>query len=176
MHGRDRRKNAGRAGQPLTAPQAVRPAARLPWPPLISLAAIAGSIALNLLYPLPYFGSPLADILFAAGWLLVAAALGLGISAVRTLHRHRTTVMPTRASEHLVTSGPFGVTRNPIYLGNAMLTVGIGLISGIAWFFPAALAAAALTQWFAIRPEERHLEARFGKRYRDYSRSVRRWI
>jgi protein-S-isoprenylcysteine O-methyltransferase Ste14 len=176
MHGRDRRKSAGRPGQPVALPQAARAATHLPWPPLLSLAAIAASLALNYFYPLPYLGSPLADILFAAGWLLVAGAVALGLSAVRTLHRHRTTVLPMRAANELVTTGPYAISRNPIYLGIAMATVGIGLITGIVWFFGAAFLAAALTHRLAILPEERHLDARFGKRFRDYRRSVRRWI
>ena len=57
-----------------------------------------------------------------------------------------------------------------------MLTVGIGLISGIVWFLPLALVAAFATQKLAIEREEKHLYARFGKRFRDYAKRVRRWI
>ncbi|TIQ24114.1 MAG: isoprenylcysteine carboxylmethyltransferase family protein, partial [Mesorhizobium sp.] len=41
----------------------------IPWPPVIYLAAIAVSIALGWLYPLPWIGGLLGDILFAAGWV-----------------------------------------------------------------------------------------------------------
>ena len=47
---------------------------------------------------------------------------------MRTMSRHRTTILPHRGSAHLVTDGPFSFTRNPIYLGNTMLTLGIGLL------------------------------------------------
>ena len=149
---------------------------RLPWPPIIYLVAIAVSIALGLLFPLPWISAPLSDILFAAGWLLVAAMVALDFSAMRTMARAKTTIMPNRASEHLVTTGAFSLTRNPIYLGNTLLMIGIGLITGIAWFLPLAFVAAFLTQKLAIEREEKHLEARFGKRYRDYAKRVRRWI
>jgi protein-S-isoprenylcysteine O-methyltransferase Ste14 len=149
---------------------------RLPWPPIIYLAAIAISIALGLLFPLPWISAPLSDILFAAGWLLVAAMVALDFSAMRTMVRAKTTIRPDKASEHLVTTGAFSLTRNPIYLGNTLLMIGVGLITGIAWFLPLAIAAAFLTQKLAIEREERHLEARFGKRYRDYAKRVRRWI
>ncbi|NGO50387.1 methyltransferase family protein [Allomesorhizobium camelthorni] len=149
---------------------------RLPWPPIIYLAAIAISIALGLLFPLPWISAPLSDILFAAGWLLVAAMVALDFSAMRTMARAKTTIMPNRASEHLVTTGAFSFTRNPIYLGNTLLMIGVGLITGIAWFLPLAIVAAFLTQKLAIEREERHLEGRFGKRYRDYAKRVRRWI
>lgn len=149
---------------------------RLPWPPLIYLAAIAASIVLHLVYPLPFIGPPLSDILFAGGGLLIIGVVAIDVSAIRTLQRAKTTVMPHRGSEHLVTEGPFSFSRNPIYLANTMLMFGAGLMSQIVWFFPLGLIAAHLTQKLAIEREEKHLEIRFGKRYRDYSKRVRRWI
>ncbi|HEV2900036.1 MAG TPA: isoprenylcysteine carboxylmethyltransferase family protein [Pseudaminobacter sp.] len=149
---------------------------RVPWPPIIYLIAIAIGIALGLLYPLPWISAPLSDILFAAGWLLVAAMVALDFSAMRTMARAKTTIRPDKASEHLVTTGAFSFTRNPIYLGNTLLMIGVGLITGIVWFLPLAIIAAFATQKLAIEREERHLEARFGKRYRDYAKRVRRWI
>lgn len=149
---------------------------RLPWPPLIYLAAIAASIVLHLIYPLPFIGPPLSDILFAGGGLLIIGVIAIDFSAIRTLQRAKTTVMPHRGSEHLVTEGPFSFSRNPIYLANTMLMFGAGLMSQIVWFFPLGLIAAFLTQKLAIEREERHLEIRFGKRYRDYTKHVRRWI
>src|SRR5688572_760154 len=149
---------------------------RLPWPPLIYLAAIAASIVLHLVYPLPFIGPPLSDILFAGGGLLIIGVVAIDVSAIRTLQRAKTTVMPHRGSEHLVTNGAFSFSRNPIYLANTMLMFGAGLMSQIVWFFPLGLIAAFLTQKLAIEREERHLEIRFGKRYRDYAKRVRRWI
>lgn len=149
---------------------------RLPWPPLIYLAAIAASIVLHLIYPLPFIGPPLSDLLFAGGGLLIIGVIAIDFSAIRTLQRAKTTVMPHRGSEHLVTEGPFSFSRNPIYLANTMLMFGAGLMSQIVWFFPLGLIAAFLTQKLAIEREERHLEIRFGKRYRDYTKRVRRWI
>lgn len=149
---------------------------RLPWPPIVYLLAIAASVALGYAAPLPWIGKPLSDILFAIGWLMVAGAIAIDIGAMRTMRRHKTTIMPNRGSEHLVTDGPFAVTRNPIYLANTMLMFGIGLITGIVWFLPLGLVAAFATQKLAIEREERHLDARFGKRYREYRKKVRRWI
>jgi protein-S-isoprenylcysteine O-methyltransferase Ste14 len=149
---------------------------RLPWPPLVYLAAMAASIALHLLYPLPFIGPPLSDILFAAGALLIVAVVAVDVSAIRALQRAKTTVMPHRGAEHLVTDGAFSFTRNPIYLANTVLMFGAGLLSQITWFFPLALIAAFITQKLAIEREEKHLEMRFGKKYRDYAKRVRRWI
>jgi protein-S-isoprenylcysteine O-methyltransferase Ste14 len=149
---------------------------RVPWPPIIYLSAIAAGILLHMLYPLPWITRPVSDLLFAFGWLLVAATIAIHVTAFRALVRGKTTIMPNKPSEHLVTSGPFSFTRNPIYLANTLLMLGIGLIIGSIWFLLLALLAAFVTQKLAVEAEEKHLADRFGKRYRDYSKRVRRWI
>ena len=148
----------------------------LPLPPLIYVAAIALSIVLHYAYPLPWLSSPLSDILFAAGWLALLAFAALLFTAIRTMTRAKTTINPNAMPDHLVTGGPFSVTRNPIYLADTLLMIGVGLISGIAWFLALAIVAAFATQKVAIEREERWLTEKFGKRYRDYAKRVRRWI
>lgn len=148
----------------------------LPWPPILYLSALAAGVVLHWLVPLPWLLPPLSEFLFAVGWLMAAGGVAIFVAAIRTLRRADTTVMPTRASEHLVTTGPFSFTRNPIYLGNTMVLIGIGLITGILWLILLAPVAALATLKLAIEGEERHLEIRFGKKYRDYAKRVRRWI
>ena len=147
-----------------------------PWPPIVYLAAAALAVGLHLWMPLPWLGTPAADLLFVIGLLLCAFALAIDVFALRTLWRAGTTVMPHRPSAHLVTDGPFSFTRNPIYLGNTLLMIGAGLVAGVLWLVLLAPAAAFATQKLAIEGEERHLADRFGKRYRDYQKKVRRWI
>lgn len=153
----------------------VRPNS-LPWPPIIYLAAIAVSVLLNVLYPARWFGQPLSGILFAIGWLMIAAFVALNISAIRAMRRAGTTVRPDRGTDHLVTDGPFSFTRNPLYLAGVMLLTGIGLVSGVVWFLLFAILAAFAVQKLAIEREERHLQAKFGNIYLDYARRVRPWI
>lgn len=151
---------------------------RIPWPPLLYGAAILAAIGAQFVLPfgLGWIPRPFSDLLFAIGWLVIGGALALDFSAMATLHRARTTVWPNRRSDHLVSSGPYRITRNPIYVGNTMLMIGVGLVSGIAWFILLAFAAALATQKLAIEREEAHLTHRFGKPYRDYMKKVRRWI
>lgn len=148
----------------------------LPWPPILYICAAALAVLAHWLLPLPWIGPPMNELLFAIGWVVVVAAIVMDIAAMRTMARAKTTIMPNRASERLVTSGPFSFTRNPIYLGNTMLMIGAGLITGIAWLVILAPVAAFATQKLAIEREEKHLEARFGKAFRDYAKKVRRWI
>lgn len=158
-----------------SASTASRPGV-VPWPPLIFISAIAISVILNGIYPLPWLWSPLGDILVAFGWLVLLAVAALLFSAVRVMTRAKTTMNPNAAPDHFVANGPFAISRNPMYLANTLLLVGLGLVTGIAWFLPLALLAALLTQKVAIEKEERWLAEKFGKRYRDYAKRVRRWI
>lgn len=149
---------------------------RVPWPPILYLIAIVVAAVLGLLYPLPWITEPISDLLYAMGWLAVAGVVAIYYSAVQTLKRAKTTIRPDRPSEHLVTSGAFSFTRNPIYFANTLLMIAIGLITANVWFVALALIAAFATQKLAIVPEEKHLQARFGKKYIDYAKKVRRWI
>ena len=88
--------------------------------------------------------------------------------------RHNGNAAPGQPAS--VTKGPFSFSRNPIYLGNTVFTIAIGLIFGALWFLPAGLAAAFAAQKLAIEREEQHLSVKFGKQYRDYCKRVKRWI
>jgi protein-S-isoprenylcysteine O-methyltransferase Ste14 len=149
---------------------------RLPWPPIIYLAAIVISIALGVLYPLPWIGGLLEDLLFAIGLLLLLAVASLWFSAFRTMTRAKTTLNPNGIPAHLITTGPFSVSRNPLYLANTLLLVAVGLVGGMGWFVLMAIVAAFATTKLAIEREEKVLAEKFGKRYRDYAKRVRRWI
>ncbi|MDX8521927.1 methyltransferase family protein [Mesorhizobium dulcispinae] len=148
----------------------------IPWPPVIYVVAIALSVVLGMLYPLPWIGDIFGDILVGAGWVALFGVAALWVTAIRTMVRARTTLNPNAEPDHLVTSGPFGITRNPMYLANTLLLIGVSFITGIAWFLLFAFLAAFATQKMAIEKEERMLAAKFGKKYRDYAKRVRRWI
>lgn len=146
-----------------------------PWPPFIYALAVIAAILLGSLVPLPEPALS-ARTTLVAGAGLVIVALCLDVWALTTLFRARTTVMPHRSSAHLVTSGPFRFSRNPIYLGYTLMTLGLGFIFDNSWLFVAAFVAATLTHLIAIRAEERHLIARFGIEFERYCRRTRAWV
>lgn len=149
---------------------------RIPWPPIIYAIALVAGWLFGRALPLPWFGGNAGEMLFAGGVLMILAALAIDFTAMRTMYRARTTILPHRKVDHLMTKGIFAVTRNPIYVANTMLVIGAGLISGIGWYFPLAFVAAYATQKLAIEREEKHLESHFGKAYRDYKKRVKRWL
>lgn len=152
------------------------PAGRIPWPPLIYFAALAAAIVLHVAYPLPWLQGLLRDLLFAIGGIAILAVVGLWATAIRAMKAARTTLNPNGIPEKLLTGGPFAISRNPLYLANTLLLIGIGLIVGGIWFVLAAFLAAFATQKLSIEREEAVLAQRFGKKYRDYAKRVRRWV
>ena len=144
----------------------------IPWPPLLLVASTLCAILLGRLYPLQldFTGIKLLGI------ALIVLALAIDLWAMRTLHEAQTTILPNRGSNHLVDHGPFGYSRNPIYVANMMLLVGMGCFSTNAWFLLMAPMDGILTHLLAIRREESHLLAKFGYRFESYCRKTRRWI
>ncbi len=77
--------------------------------------------------------------------------------------------------EQLVTSGPYAVTRNPMYLGHLIFLSGLTLVTRSPL---AAVTTASLVPWFRKRAlkDERRLVAKFGADYEAYCRRVPRWL
>lgn len=143
------------------------------WPPIIAAIAVIMSLLAELFYKLPFPDGPAYR---SIGMLIVVFVIALDLWSIMTLRAAHTTVMPTRKSTNLVTSGPFRFSRNPIYVGNILLLLGLSLIFSNVWFVLFAMLAAFAIQKFAIDREELHLLALFGAEYEAYCRRVRRWI
>lgn len=145
----------------------------LPWPPMLLVAAAVGAIALGNWLPLAL---PESRFVNWPGLLLAAIGIGFDAWAIVTMRRANTNVLPHRAADRLVSWGPFRLSRNPIYLGNTLLLVGVGLATGNGWFVITAFIAAALVDRLAIRREERHLSSRFGADWVAYAAKTPRWL
>lgn len=159
---------------PTTTAYQARPSS-FPWPPALLVGSLASAICLGYLLPLPWPGlDDLAARIVGLG--IGAGGVVLMIWAIWTMVQARTTLMPHAGAERLVTSGPFVRFRNPIYLADVMILLGIAELTKNIWFVVAAAAFGVLVTWLAIVPEERHLEARFGDDYRSYKQRSRRWI
>jgi protein-S-isoprenylcysteine O-methyltransferase Ste14 len=144
-------------------------------PPVV--AALIGALmwALGRLLPSGQFRFPAQEaaaiVLFGAGLLLLIAAAVQFIAA-------RTTINPLKPANasHLVTTGVFAFSRNPIYLGDLLMLAAFAVWLGNA--FSAALPAAFVWYMnrFQILPEERALSQIFGGAYDAYCSRVRRWL
>ncbi len=149
-------------------------AVRIP-PPLIYLAGIiVASLVHAYVRPMPLmleFGPRLAVSLtfVMLGIVLMAGAVGL-------FKRTGQDPKPWKSTPEIISTGVYRFTRNPMYLGLALLQIGIGAGLENGWivvFVPPVLLAVFRT---AIRHEEAYLEGKFGDVYLEYKRSVRRWL
>lgn len=111
---------------------------------------------------------------FAIGALLVAAGEGIRLWAVR----HIGVISRTRAERlgTLVTTGPYYVVRNPLYIGNLMLWAGFVCIAGLPRMLPAVLLLLTLHYRFISNWEQELLRRGFGDDFLEYAAQVRSWI
>jgi protein-S-isoprenylcysteine O-methyltransferase Ste14 len=161
-------------GEPNGEEAAQRPT-RFPWPPVLIAATLAAAWILERAVPASWPG-PDDRLARIAGYVIGVAGLALMAWALFTLRRARTTVLPHHGVSVLVTNGPFRFRRNPIYLGEVMIFLGLAELTKSVWLLILAPVFALLITWLAILPEERHLEARFGDAFRAYRARTRRWI
>ncbi|MGR3762103.1 methyltransferase family protein [Roseobacteraceae bacterium NS-SX3] len=142
-------------------------------PPAIFAAALAAGLAAELVWPTAYL--PLA-VQLVLGPLLMLAGVLLIRASMQEISRGGTTHDPFAASSALVTSGIYRYSRNPGYLGLAVIQTGIAVLLDSLWIGLAALAACMITSAFVIRLEEKKLLSAFGADYAGYLKSVRRWL
>lgn len=110
------------------------------------------------------------------GWALTLFFVGWNAWSLWLFARHQTGLLPGQTTNTIITEGPFGVSRNPLYLGLLALYLGLALLAPTFWGLVLFPAAVLLVLWGAIRPEERYLHERFGSPYDEYTRRVRRWL
>jgi protein-S-isoprenylcysteine O-methyltransferase Ste14 len=108
--------------------------------------------------------------------LLIGGGLVLMTLAIVEMRKWKTTVIPHQEAAHLVTSGIFKRTRNPIYLGDALILAGFIL----RFDAPLALPLLPVFVWWIERhfiiPEEDRLRRKFRTAWARYERDTRRWI
>ena len=142
-------------------------------PPLIYLGALGVGFGLNAAIG---NGSLPPTVARPVGAGLIVAGAGLMGTFVRAFGRAGTPVDPYTPSQAIVTDGPYRLTRNPGYVGMTLAYAGIAIVSNAPWALVPLPVVVAVIDRAVIAREERYLERKFGARYTDYKRRVRRWI
>jgi protein-S-isoprenylcysteine O-methyltransferase Ste14 len=143
-------------------------------PPLIFLAGLAVGFGLEAL--LPGDASLSGVVRWGLGAVLVVAGVALLASFDRAFRRKGTAAEPWKPTTAIVTSGPYRFTRNPGYIGMALVYVGIALLAEALWVLLPLPVVLAVIDRGVIAREERYLERRFGREYLDYKATARRWV
>jgi protein-S-isoprenylcysteine O-methyltransferase Ste14 len=109
-------------------------------------------------------------LLFVLGLAIFFAGFLLRIWAQMHLHYR----LPIKKA--LTATGPYRLTRNPIYIGNGIILLGLCVLSGLLWFLPIMLVYSMIVYSLVVRYEESHLINKYGAPYEAYLSAVPRWM
>jgi protein-S-isoprenylcysteine O-methyltransferase Ste14 len=117
--------------------------------------------------------APFSWTLAGAGVILTAGGEVLRLWSVH----HIGVISRTRSGRlgPLVTTGPFGLVRNPLYIGNMLLWVGLALTAHLVWAAPVVALLLLAEYHLIVRWEEQLLQSRYGDVYLQYAERVPRW-
>jgi protein-S-isoprenylcysteine O-methyltransferase Ste14 len=102
------------------------------------------------------------------GYALLMAGLGVRLWAI--VH------IGERKSKQLVTTGPYSVCRNPLYLGTALIALGAAMCFENLPMCLFVMAVVLPAHYVVVLLEERHLRGLFGREYEEYSRATPRFV
>jgi protein-S-isoprenylcysteine O-methyltransferase Ste14 len=142
-------------------------------PPLVYLVSLASGTVIQLVAPLRFLPVALA---VPVGVPLVAAAIALFSSSVAKFRATGTPVPARKPTTAIVRTGPYRLSRNPIYLAFSVFQLGITISVNSVWLLVTLVGAVTLMQSIVIPREEQYLERKFGAQYLDYKASVHRWL
>ncbi len=142
-------------------------------PPLIFAVTFVGGWLLGRVFPWPILPAAIAlSVAFAPG----LASLALAVAALREMRRARTAVSPYTPTTTLVRTGPFALSRNPLYVALILLSLGLALMVNSVWCVLMLLPAMVVLRRGVVAREEAYLERCFGEDYRLYCARTRRWL
>ena len=134
---------------------------------------LLANIGVNILYPpIKTLYSPLMTI----GLLLIFFGIVLNLWTDKLFKKMQTTVKPFESPKVVLTSGPFNISRNPMYLGMGLILFGVSVFFGslVTLAFPVLFIL--LIELMFIPFEEKNLHTIFGFQYEEYKRKTRKWI
>ena len=161
----------------VTGPRSVPPSSDVPnvlvLPPLLYGVALAVGFLLQWIDPRPVFSSNAG---YWVGGVLLAFGVVLAIWGRRVMERAGTNVNPTLPTTVLVATGPFGFSRNPLYVALTLMYVGLAVLANALWVLVLLFPVLIIMHYGVVRREERYLEAKFSESYREYRSRVRRYL
>jgi protein-S-isoprenylcysteine O-methyltransferase Ste14 len=145
-------------------------------PPLLFLIPLGLGAFLQRRLPLELLPDHWRTAGVLGGWLLIGFWALLSGWAFFTFTRQRTGIFPNRPATRLVTWGPYGLSRNPMYVSLVAVYFGATLLMNNLWPLIGSPLVVVSLHFLVIRREERYLAAAFPQEYAAYCASVRRWL
>ncbi|MGL4320422.1 MAG: methyltransferase family protein [Paracoccaceae bacterium] len=109
------------------------------------------------------------------GMLFILGGIAIVLIAALQFRSHKTTILPREVPAAMIDTGLYGYSRNPIYLGDALILAGCALRWDLAGLVLVPLFCLVITNRF-IRGEEASMRAQFGAAYDRYAAQVRQWV
>ena len=144
----------------------------IPFPEGQAVGIVVGMV-LDRVRPAPIAGP--RGLHRTAGVVLVAAGFALDVWALSERRRRTTAEFRLDHPESLVTTGPYALSRHPMYVACWLIHLGVGVMRGSAWV-AATLPAAVLVEHLGVLAEERALDREFGDAWARYRERVPRYL
>src|SRR6201984_286388 len=110
------------------------------------------------------------------GVLLLILGFAAGYSGFSAFQKAGTPARPGDEPIKLVTSGPYRITRNPMYLGLELVLLGVFFLAKSPFFLIPPIVFLLLINFLQIPFEENLIAKRFGQSYAEYCQPERRWV
>ena len=149
--------------------------------------------AVRIAPPFVYLGGVIVGVLVHAFVMPLAIELSLGVrialavaagvaglvlmgGAIKLFRRTGQDPKPWESTPEIISTGVYRHTRNPMYVGMALLQIALGVGLANWWIIILVPVVLAIVYAIAVRHEEVYLERKFGDQYVHYKASVRRWL
>ena len=149
--------------------------------------------AVRIAPPFVYLGGVIVGVLVHAFVMPLAIELSLGVrialavaagvaglvlmgGAIKLFRRTGQDPKPWESTPEIISTGVYRYTRNPMYVGMALLQIALGVGLANWWIIILVPVVLAIVYAIAVRHEEVYLERKFGDQYVHYKASVRRWL
>ena len=143
---------------------------KISFHPVILLVSVFLQLILLFTFPVS------TDLSSLLGLIFLLAGVFLVFFSFRFMRKMETTFIPDGTPKKLISSGPFKISRNPIYLGMFLVLFGIAFLMSSLSAAIIAIVFGLIINFTWIAHEEKKLNELFSEDWKNYSSKVRRWI
>lgn len=144
------------------------------FPPLVGLTLAVIPISLHVMVPL--FITSATTVVILAGSFILIGGIALQVICIRVMKKAKTTPLFQKPTTNLLQVGPYGRSRNPIYIAVFLQFLGLTFLFNTWWLVMALPILYFYLRYGVIAREEQYLSQKFGEEYHRYRSEVPRWF